>query len=61
MDEYDLLIITDATFSMSHYLRSLNTSLPQIISVSALTGCFSRIGLLAYRDYNSYCHYYRCG
>lgn len=36
---------------MSNYLNSLNTSLPQIISVSALTECFSRIGLLAYRDY----------
>ncbi|KAJ5815564.1 hypothetical protein N7474_007341 [Penicillium riverlandense] len=51
MQEYDLLIIADATASMSNYLNSLNTSLPQIISVSALTDCFSRIGLLAYRDY----------
>ncbi|KAJ5605619.1 hypothetical protein N7510_008400 [Penicillium lagena] len=36
---------------MSNYLHSLKTSLPQIISVSALTECFSRTGLLAYRDY----------
>jgi hypothetical protein len=50
-EEYDLLIVTDATSSMSAYLTSLQTSLPQIISLSALTGCFSRIGLLAYRDY----------
>lgn len=49
--EHDLLIIVDATASMSRYLAALNHSLPQIISVSALTGCFSRIGLLAYRDY----------
>lgn len=49
--EYDLLIVADATASMNHYLASLRDSLPQIISVSALTGCFSRIGLLAYRDY----------
>lgn len=49
--EYDLLIVADATASMNHYLASLKDSLPQIISISALTGCFSRIGLLAYRDY----------
>ena len=48
---YDLLIVADATYSMSDYLTSLQTSLPQIISISALTGCFSRIGLLGYRDY----------
>jgi hypothetical protein len=50
-DEYDLLILTDATASMDAYLRSLNQSLPEIIRISALTGCFSRIGILAYRDY----------
>src|SRR5437773_11362654 len=50
-ENYDLLVITDATYSMSDYLASLQTSLPQIISISALTGCFSRIGLLGYRDY----------
>jgi len=48
---YDLLILVDATYSMSDYLDSLQTSLPQIISISTLTDCFSRIGLLAYRDY----------
>jgi hypothetical protein len=48
---HDLLIVADATYSMSDYLVSLQTSLPQIISISALTGCFSRIGLLGYRDY----------
>lgn len=37
---------------MRSYLTALNTSLPQIISISALTGSFSRIGLLAYRDYS---------
>ncbi|PMD13445.1 hypothetical protein NA56DRAFT_665552 [Hyaloscypha hepaticicola] len=50
-DVYDLLILVDATYSMSSYLRSLQTSLPQIIEISTLTDCFSRIGLLAYRDY----------
>lgn len=50
--ESDLLIIIDATGSMSSYLRSLTASLPQIISISALTGCFARIGVLAYRDYS---------
>lgn len=48
---YDLLILVDATYSMYNYLESLQTSLPQIISVSALTDCFENIGLLAYRDY----------
>ncbi|KAK3693241.1 hypothetical protein B0T22DRAFT_401074 [Podospora appendiculata] len=48
---YDLLILTDATASMGTYLQSLNKSLPDIIQISALTGCFSRIGVLAYRDY----------
>lgn len=48
---YDLLILVDATGSMSSYLTSLQKSLPQIISISTLTDCFSRIGLLAYRDY----------
>jgi hypothetical protein len=49
--EYDLLILTDATASMDAYLRSLNKSLPEIIRISTLTGCFNRIGILAYRDY----------
>lgn len=48
---YDLLILVDATYSMSDYLTSLQTSIPKIVSISALTDCFSRIGLLAYRDY----------
>jgi hypothetical protein len=48
---YDLLILVDATYSMSSYLTSLQTSLPKIISISALTDSFSRVGLLAYRDY----------
>jgi hypothetical protein len=49
--EYDLLILVDATYSMSNYLESLRSSLPNIISISTLTDAFSRIGLLAYRDY----------
>ncbi|KAL2829129.1 hypothetical protein BJY01DRAFT_126335 [Aspergillus pseudoustus] len=54
MEEYDLLIVADATASMTQYLSSLNASLPQIISISAITGCFSRIGIIAYRDYTDY-------
>lgn len=49
---YDLLILVDATASMSNYLQSLNQSLPEIISISSLTGCFERLGVLAYRDYS---------
>ncbi|KAM0331334.1 hypothetical protein ACHAQA_003006 [Verticillium albo-atrum] len=48
---YDLLIVTDATGSMRRYLCALNQALPDIIRVSALTRCFSRIGIIAYRDY----------
>ena len=51
IEVYDLLILVDATYSMSEYLASLQSSLPQIISISELTNCFERIGLLAYRDY----------
>jgi hypothetical protein len=50
-EEHDLLLITDATYSMDDFLKALHTSLPRIISVSELTGCFSRMGLLAYRDH----------
>ncbi|CAI6337660.1 unnamed protein product [Periconia digitata] len=48
---YDLLILVDATSSMYYYLDSLKTSLPQVIAISNLTDSFSRIGVLAYRDY----------
>ncbi|KAL4993283.1 hypothetical protein BDV10DRAFT_190118 [Aspergillus recurvatus] len=54
MEKYDLLIVVDATASMSSYLTALNTSLPQIISISALTGCFSRLGVIPYRDYTDF-------
>lgn len=47
----DLLVIMDATGSMSIFVEALNKSLQEIISISALTGCFERIGVLAYRDY----------
>ncbi|KAI8176176.1 hypothetical protein KHU50_004043 [Colletotrichum sp. SAR 10_65] len=50
---FDLLVLTDATASMSSYLRALNQSLPEILRVSALTDCFSRIGVMAYRDYSA--------
>jgi hypothetical protein len=49
---HDLLIVADATASMGTYLASLNTSLPEVIRISLLTGCFQRIGIIAYRDYN---------
>ncbi|KAH7317108.1 hypothetical protein B0I35DRAFT_267483 [Stachybotrys elegans] len=48
---YDLLIILDGTGSMSSYVRGLNRSLPQILGMAALTDCFQRIGVIAYRDY----------
>ncbi|OLN87033.1 putative ariadne-like RING finger protein [Colletotrichum chlorophyti] len=52
-ETYDLLVLTDATASMKSYIRALNQSLPEIIRISALTDCFSRIGVMAYRDYSA--------
>ena len=51
--EYDLMIVADATGSMGTFLDALNSSLPDILRISATTGCFSRLGVLAYRDYDS--------
>lgn len=48
---YDLILLVDGTASMYSYLTSLQTSLPKIISISALTDSFARIGLICYRDY----------
>ncbi|KAK7418455.1 hypothetical protein QQX98_003947 [Neonectria punicea] len=48
---HDLLVVLDATASMGGFVQALNKSLPEIISLSALTGCFERIGVIAYRDY----------
>ncbi|KAF4980419.1 hypothetical protein FZEAL_3572 [Fusarium zealandicum] len=48
---HDLLVVLDATGSMDDFIEALNKSLPEIISLSALTGCFERIGVVAYRDY----------
>lgn len=52
VEAYDLLILVDATYSMFNYLEALKTSLPKVIALSNLTGSFTRIGLLAYRDYS---------
>ncbi|KAK1634128.1 dihydroxyacid dehydratase [Colletotrichum phormii] len=52
-EHYDLLILTDATASMTSYLQALKKSLPDIIRLSALTDCFDRIGVMAYRDYSA--------
>ena len=52
--EHDLLVIVDSTYSMQNFSRALQISLPQILRISSLTGCFSRIGLLAYRDYQDF-------
>ncbi|KAM5356820.1 hypothetical protein ACJ41O_003466 [Fusarium nematophilum] len=48
---HDLLIILDATGSMGTFIDALTKSLPEIIRLSALTACFERIGVVAYRDY----------
>ncbi|KAL2169343.1 hypothetical protein VTG60DRAFT_6117 [Thermothelomyces hinnuleus] len=51
---YDLLIVTDATASMGGFLASLSKSLQNIIRISAMTACFSRIGVVAYGDYDKH-------
>ncbi|CAG7961724.1 unnamed protein product [Penicillium nalgiovense] len=50
--EHNLLFIVDSSTYRSCYLRSLTASLPEIISISTQTRCFSRIGVLAYHGYN---------
>lgn len=50
-DRYDLLFLVDATYSMHSFIDGLNSSLPDILRISALTGSFERIGVMAYRDY----------
>jgi hypothetical protein len=50
-DICDLLILMDITASIGAYRQALNDSLPVIIGISALTGCFSRIGVVACRNY----------
>ncbi|GKT52339.1 putative ARM-like repeat-containing protein [Colletotrichum spaethianum] len=50
---YDLLFLTDATASMQSYIKALHQSLPEIIRISSLTDSFSRIGVMAYRDYST--------
>ncbi|KAF2860406.1 hypothetical protein K470DRAFT_232561, partial [Piedraia hortae CBS 480.64] len=51
MTPQNLLILTDATASMSPFLTALNDALPEIIRMSHLTGSYSSIGVIAYRDY----------
>ncbi|KAH7100978.1 hypothetical protein BKA62DRAFT_704695 [Auriculariales sp. MPI-PUGE-AT-0066] len=50
--QYDLLIITDATASMGSFLAALKAALPEILVLSRLSGVFTRVGVLAYRDYD---------
>ena len=50
--QHDLLIITDATGSMSTYLAALRQSIPEIFALSRLAGIFERVGMIAYRDYD---------
>ncbi|KAJ7825130.1 hypothetical protein B0H14DRAFT_3727106 [Mycena olivaceomarginata] len=49
---YDLLIVTDATASMGEYLDALRASIPEILALAKLSGAFSRLGVLAYKDYS---------
>ncbi|KAF7336177.1 RING-type domain-containing protein [Mycena venus] len=50
-ETYDLLIVTDATASMGGYLDALRESIPEILALAKLSGAFSRLGVLAYKDY----------
>lgn len=53
MDQHDLLLIGDASSNCNSCIRSLTALLTKIISISAYIGCFSRIGVLAYRSYQA--------
>ena len=50
-DVFDLLLVVDATGSSHPFHDALRSSLPEIIRFSTVAGAFSRIGVLAYRDY----------
>ncbi|KAJ7511588.1 hypothetical protein B0H11DRAFT_2168265 [Mycena galericulata] len=50
-ETYDLLVVTDATASMGGYLDALRSSIPEILALAKLSGAFSRLGVLAYKDY----------
>ncbi|KAJ7761206.1 hypothetical protein DFH07DRAFT_815739 [Mycena maculata] len=52
LETYDLLVVTDATASMGGYLDSLRSSIPEILALAKLSGAFSRLGVLAYKDYS---------
>ncbi|KAL3777476.1 hypothetical protein ACHAW5_007450 [Stephanodiscus triporus] len=47
----DVCIIADKTGSMSSYLRTLGTSLPEIISMIPLCDSVDKVGVFAYGDY----------
>lgn len=51
MSQYDFCIVTDATGSMGTFLGALKQAIPQLQDIVRLTGCFQRVGILAYRDY----------
>ncbi|KAJ5425955.1 hypothetical protein N7465_001025 [Penicillium sp. CMV-2018d] len=53
MEQHDLLLIVDASNPRNCYICSLTALLTNVISISADTGCFSRIGVLAYHDYQA--------
>ncbi|KAJ7032441.1 hypothetical protein C8F04DRAFT_659795 [Mycena alexandri] len=50
--EQSLLIVVDATGSMEAYLDALRESIPEILALAKLSGAFSRLGVLAYKDYS---------
>ncbi|KAJ7463682.1 hypothetical protein FB451DRAFT_1265214 [Mycena latifolia] len=53
-ETYDLLVVTDATASMGGYLDALRSSIPEILALAKLSGAFSRLGILAYKDYTDF-------
>ncbi|KAK4135104.1 hypothetical protein BT67DRAFT_495669 [Trichocladium antarcticum] len=51
-EDYDLLIVADRTYSMDTFLKSLHSSMQDMIRIAATTACFTRIGVLGYCDYD---------
>ncbi|KAJ7765271.1 hypothetical protein B0H16DRAFT_415398 [Mycena metata] len=51
-ERQSLLIVLDATASMGAYLDALREAIPEILALAKLSGAFSRLGVLAYKDYS---------
>jgi hypothetical protein len=47
-----LCFFIDTTGSMGNWITPLNNTIPQFIRISALTGAFTKICVVSYKDYD---------